>query len=136
MTIQLNWDSIYRDYLDSGLLISEFYRSRLLDYCDLGQIPSRETFRRHMRRCSFKSSRPTDTKISRSLKIFGDNMQIVELSESSLRCIAEQRTVSTQTSGSQLLRVRFPNGSMAEFETTSPERSVAVIMQAMRGNAS
>ena len=62
-------------------------------------------------------------------------MQIVELDESSLQCVAAKTTFSPKSSGVRLLRVRLPNGGIAEFETCSPERSVAMILQAIRGSA-
>lgn len=135
MTIRLNWDDIYRDYLRSGLSQSAFYNFRFPDYFDSGQVPSRSTFFRYIRRCSLKPFRPAVAEISRSPKVLGDNMQIVELDESSLQCVADKTTFSPKSSGVRLLRVRLPNGGIAEFETCSPERSVAMILQAIRGSA-
>lgn len=37
MTIRLNWDDIYRDYLRSGLSQSAFCNFRFPDYFDSGQ---------------------------------------------------------------------------------------------------
>ena len=59
MTIRLNWDDIYREYLRSGLSQSAFYNFRFPDYFDSGQVPSRSTFFRYIRRCSLKPSRPS-----------------------------------------------------------------------------
>lgn len=138
ITRQEFWYGIYQDWRDSRISRTAYYDTVLQKQWPSNiPFPSKSTFLRGMRQSSqiepaqlkYQTSQPVDCQLG--------NLRIVEVGKEQLQQtqfdVLQQQPVARNLNP-KICRMRFPNGTMIEFETDQPE-ALAIQIAALAGRS-